>query len=79
MIVAAFGAEYYKPTSQVQLGMLGYDDYFNKKMIHFSNLKLEGVALSDLAGSPTRIYYLPNKRRNVGVGELFSYVNLFLC
>ena len=77
VVVAAFGAEYYKPTSKVQLGMLGYNDYFSKKMIHFNSLKLEGVALSDLATKgPTKTDYLPNKRRNVGVGELFSYINL---
>lgn len=77
VIVAAFGAEYYKPTSKVQLGMLCYDDYFNKKTMHFSSLKLKGVAVSDLVTKgPTRTDYLPNKRRNVGVGELFSYVSL---
>lgn len=77
VIVTAFGAEYYKPTSKVQLGMLCYDDHFNKKTMHFSSLKLKGVAVSDLVTKgPTRTDYLPNKRRNVGVGELFSYVNL---
>jgi hypothetical protein len=76
--LAAFGAEYYKRTPKVvQLGMLCYDDYFSKKMMHFSNLKLKGVAVSDLVTKgPTKADYLPTKRRNVGIGELFSYVNL---
>jgi hypothetical protein len=75
--LAAFGAEYYKPTSNVQLGMLRYDDYFSKKTMYFSNLKVKGIALSDLVTKgPTKTDYLPTKRRNVGIGELFSYINL---
>jgi hypothetical protein len=76
--LAAFGSEYYKRTpSVVQLGMLCYDDYFSKKTMHFSSLKLNGVAVSDLVTKgPTKTDYLPTKRRNVGIGELFPYINL---
>jgi hypothetical protein len=75
--LAAFGAEYYKRIPNVvQLGMLCYDDYFSKKTMHFSSLKLKGVAVSDLVTKgPTKTDYLPTKRRNIGIGELFSYIN----
>lgn len=77
VMLAAFGAEYYKPTKKVEQGMLGYDDYFNKKTTYFSSFTLNGVAVSDLVTKgQTRTYYLPNKRRNVAVGELFSYITL---
>jgi hypothetical protein len=59
------------------LGLLCYFDYFNKKTIHYGSFKLKGVAVSNLVTKgQTRIYYLPHKRRNVAVGELFSYITL---